>query len=274
MIIKKLPKRRPDTHKGDYGRLFFLAGSDGMLGAGVLCSRAALRSGAGLVYLGTTRAARDLVNLATPEVIVVGGDGVKDYLPVAQQADAIGIGPGLGERRAQAKELLLELARRKFSGAVVLDADGLAACSDDPALFSELGLNLILTPHPGEFARLTADNVTAIQQARAAKASAAARKWRAIVVLKGQGTVVADALGNTYINKTGNPGMATAGSGDVLTGLITALCGQGLPAWDAAVGGVKLHGLAGDLAAKDKGEYGLIASDIIDRLPYAIQKSH
>lgn len=269
--IKELfPKRRPESHKGDYGKVFLLAGSEGMLGAGVLCSRGALRVGAGLVYLAVPSKARDIVNLATPEVIVIGADKVPDYFTAAVSADAIALGPGLGERRGQARELLLKLNSEKYAGPVIIDADGLNAFAGDLSALLKLKLKLILTPHPGEMARLLGQTIEQVQKNREKTAVETAQRFNCVVVLKGHRTIVADSRGASYINNTGNPGMASGGVGDVLTGLIAGLAAQGAAPFNAAAAGVYLHGLAGDLAAKEKGEYGLIASDLIDHVPEAI----
>ncbi len=255
------PPRRAETHKGDYGRVFILAGSPGMLGAAVLCSRGALRTGAGLVYLAAPGG--DCLNLATPEVIVAADDRS------AAAAQAVAVGPGLGERRGRARELLRRLQRERFTGPVVVDADGLnafAALAD----LKPFALRLVLTPHPGELARLLGRTAAEIQRDRVKSATEAARSLGCVVVLKGHRTVVTDGRGAPYINNTGNPGMATAGAGDVLTGMIAGLAAQGLDPWHAAAAGVHLHGLAGDLAARAKGEYGLIASDLVEHIPAAI----
>ena len=257
------PKRRADSHKGDYGQVFLLAGSEGMLGAAVLCSRGALRVGAGLVYLAIAAGCRDCVNLATPEVIVAQDDRR------ALAARAVAVGPGLGERRALARKLLAKLQRNEFSGPVVLDADGLNAFAGLTDL-QKLKLNLILTPHPGELARLLSQTSAAVQRDREKLAAETARRLKCVVVLKGHRTVVADGRGAVYINNTGNPGMASGGTGDVLTGMIAGLAAQGAAPFDAAAAGVYLHGLAGDLAASERGEYGLVASDLIDKIPQAI----
>jgi len=271
-MVKPLPKRLKESHKGDFGKVFILAGSEGMLGAAVLCSRGALRVGAGLVYLGVPARARDSVNLATPEVIVAGGDSVKDFTNAFQKVDAFALGPGLGWRRTIARDFLFFLSEQKINAPIVLDADGLMAFVNELATLEKLKLNLILTPHPGEMARLLGRTSEEIQKEREKVATSVAKLFGGVVVLKGYQTVVAESSGKVYINQTGNPGMATAGVGDVLTGMIAGLAGQGLSPFEAAVTGVYLHGLAGDLAAKEKGEYGMIASDLIDKIPEAILK--
>ena len=264
-IKQLLPKRKSDSFKGDYGKLLVVAGSEGMLGAAILTSRGALRVGTGLVYLNVPAKVKELANLATPEVII--------SPELTNRYDAVAIGPGLGSRRKIVPGLLAKLNRMKYSRPVVIDADGLNALVGKTGSLENLGLNLILTPHPGEMARLLNKTTKEIQKIRDKVALHAARSFNCVVVLKGHRTVVASPEGKLYINKTGNPGMATAGVGDVLTGMIAGLAAQGLSAWDAAVAGVYLHGLAGDMAAKEKGQYGMIASDLIEQIPYAISKN-
>jgi NAD(P)H-hydrate epimerase len=261
------PKRKAESHKGSYGRVFILAGSPGMLGAAILVSRGALRAGAGLVYLDSPKESRDIVNIATPEVIIVSGS------QSAINADALAIGPGLGSRKKTAFDLLVDLNKKKFKKPIILDADGLNAFEGKINTLRNLNLNLILTPHPGELARLLSKTTDELLNDREKAAREAAELLGHIIVLKGHRTTVAGKNGKVYINKTGNPGMASAGAGDVLTGVIAGLAAQGLNLWDAACAGVYLHGLAGDLAAAELGEYGMIASDIIDHLPKAIIKA-
>lgn len=272
--VEALPKRRADSHKGDYGRLFILAGSKGMLGAALLCGRAAIRSGAGLVYLGVPGRSVDQVNCAVPELITLGLDRVGDYERLPFNFTALALGPGLGERRSIAEKVLSYLSRKRFPSPIILDADALAIFNGRPEKLAALDLNLVLTPHPGEMSRLSGLSIEEIQRNRLEIASGFAHRYNCLLVLKGRRTVVADPAGNTYVNKTGNPGLATAGTGDVLTGMIASFCAQGLPNWQAAVQGVRLHGQAGDLAAKEKGEYGLIATDVIEKIPYAIRQSN
>ncbi|MFA4905442.1 MAG: NAD(P)H-hydrate dehydratase [Candidatus Margulisiibacteriota bacterium] len=262
----KLPKRKPNTHKGDYGKVFILAGSEGMLGAAILCSRGALRVGAGLVYLEVPEKSKEAVNLATPEVVMATRD-------TALKCSALAVGPGLGWRRTAARDLLFKLNDDRITCPVVLDADGLMAFVNDIGSLQKLNLNLILTPHPGEMGRLLNRRSEEIQKNREKVAGEAAKLFNCVVVLKGNRTLIADNTGKIATNETGNPGMATAGMGDVLTGMIAGLAGQGWSPFEAAVTGVHLHGLAGDLAAKEKGEYGMIASDLVEMIPAAILKA-
>lgn len=268
--LKKIfSRRRPETHKGDYGKVFIFAGSSGMMGAGVLCCRGALRGGAGLVYWAAPGIDRDILNLATPEVIVAEGDG----LAYALSAQAVVVGPGLGECRSQGRKLLEKLSKDRYPFPVVLDADGINAFAGEMRALRALKLKLILTPHPGEMGRLAGRTAVEVQAVREKYAREIAGELGCVVALKGHRTVVSDGQ-RSYINNTGNPGMASAGVGDVLTGLIASLAVRGIDPFQAAVAGVYLHGLAGDLAAKDKGEYGLSASDLVEKIPYAISKNN
>ncbi|MCU0641524.1 MAG: NAD(P)H-hydrate dehydratase [Candidatus Margulisbacteria bacterium] len=256
---RSLPARKKASHKGDYGKVLIVAGSRGMLGAGVLATRAALRTGSGLVYWAVPDDLVNYANTITPEVIVVSLRDVNKVTP-----DAVAIGPGI-DQKLDVNEIIQQFTLPP--AAIVIDATAL------PQLKAFAG-RAIITPHPGEMAALLGLTVEAVQANRRGIALQAALKFGAVVVLKGHQTVIAEPEGKVVINKSGNPGMATAGAGDVLTGMIASLAGQGLPAWNAAVTGVNLHGRAGDLAARRIGEPALIASDIIEQIGYAIQKSH
>ncbi|OGC11264.1 NAD(P)H-hydrate dehydratase [candidate division WOR-1 bacterium RIFOXYA12_FULL_52_29] len=270
MLKAELPKRPQNSHKGDFGRLFILAGSSGMLGAALLCGRAAARAGAGLIYLGVPSRSMDQVNCATPEVITAAIDRVGDFDRLSHDFTSIALGPGLGDRRTIAEKILANLSRKRFASPIVLDADALAVYNGRPEKLPSRDLKLILTPHPGEMSRLCGLSVEEINRHRREIAGGFAHKYNCVLVIKGQRTVVADPDGKIFENRTGNPGLATAGTGDVLTGIIGALAARGLSSWSAATIGVKVHGSAGDLAAKEKGENGLIASDVIEQLPYAL----
>jgi NAD(P)H-hydrate epimerase len=260
-----LPKRKKTSHKGDHGRALIVAGSRGMTGAAVLASRGALRSGAGLTYLTVPADLVDQVDLATPEVITL---PFKDIDRI--KADAVAVGPGLG---VSGKTLRLVASLTKQPLPLVIDADGLNVLAKKPRILKKAKANIIITPHPGEMARLLKKDIDFIQRHRSTMAKLAARMFDCVAVLKGHQTVVADPNGKVFVNPTGNPGMASAGVGDVLTGMIAGFLAQGLNVFDAAVLGVYIHGQAGDLAARDKGEYGMIASDLVEKIPYAIQKS-
>lgn len=264
MLKIKLPKRKADTHKGDYGKVLIVAGSPGMTGAAVLASRGALRSGAGLVYLAVPKSLVNFVDTMTPEVITLSFDDIKKIKP-----DTIAIGPGLGVS-SRTREILSSIVCRPSS--IVIDADALNVIARDFELREKN--EVIITPHPGEMSRLIGKSVQYVQANRIRVAKEAAKKYNCIVVLKGHKTVVASPAGKIYVNSTGGPGMATGGVGDVLTGMIAGLSGQGISSWDAAISGVYLHGRAGDLAAKEKGEYSMTASDLIEKIPNAIQQLH
>lgn len=259
-----LPKREKASHKGNYGKVLLIAGSSGMLGAGALASLACLRSGSGIVYWVVPAELKNPANLFNPEVIV------KSYEEMpGLDIDVIVFGPGIGvvEESIKILNFLLDLAKP-----IIIDADGLNIISSNIKLFKKIKGKAILTPHPGEMSKLTGLSVEQVQKDRIKSAIDFAVLWETIVVLKGYQTIVANSSGKYYVNKTGNPGMSTAGSGDVLAGIIGSLVGQKLKLYDAACLAAHIHGAAGDLARKEKGEYGLIASDIIENIPNAILK--
>ena len=275
-----LPARALDTHKGDVGHVFVLAGSVGLSGAAALCATGALRVGAGLVTLGLPKSLHAPMVEKLTEVMfkvlpetkegTLNEQGFVDIVHTVEKMDAAAIGPGLSQN-AQTKQLLRRLLP-SIVKPLVLDADGLNALADDVALLQRRTLPSILTPHPGEMGRLIRLSPEDVQRDRQRIAVEFAKKYRVIVVLKGHQTVVASFDGSVYVNETGNPGMASGGSGDVLTGMIAGLLGQKLSLFDAARLGVYLHGLAGDLAAQERGQIGLIASDLLDRIPLAIRR--
>lgn len=270
--------RDADSHKGDFGRALLVGGSRGMAGAIGLAGMAALRSGAGWVQLAVPEPCLDVVAGYEPSYMtaalpadaagrVAWNDRARETLELlTTAATAIACGPGLG--RSDGGGALVQWLQTNVNRPVVLDADALNALAARPeGLLSAAGPR-ILTPHPGEFARLTGGAVPQDDNARLEQARHAASRWGAIVVLKGNRTVVTDGA-RWAINQTGNPGMATGGTGDVLTGVITALVAQGLSPFDAAHLGVHVHGLAGDLAVVQRSQIGLIARDLVDYLPAA-----
>lgn len=275
-------KRRPDTHKGDYGHVLVVAGSIGMTGAPVLCASGALRAGAGLVTLGVPESVYFIVASQLAEVMVhplpetlrghLGASAWAALKPLAAKADAIACGPGLSQEPATAA-----LVRRLVSQVdlpIVLDADGVVAFAGRyRSLLQKAKGPVVITPHPGEMARLLGVSTQAIQRKRLAVAAQVAKILRVTVVLKGHRTVVASPTGKRFVNTTGNPGMATAGMGDLLTGMIGALIGQGLVPFTAAKAGVYLHGLAGDLAAAKVGQVSLTAGDVLAALPDAFLRT-
>ncbi len=279
--ITSLPVLKPrveDGHKGLYGTVLVIAGGRGMAGAAALCGASALRSGAGLVRVATPGEVQPTVASFEPcymtHPLPHDSDGLiclQPSIPVLERliaaADVVAVGPGLG----QSEDIrgLMRWIVKATEKPLVIDADGLNALAVQPELLTGLTRPVVVTPHPGEFARLTATEVAAANADRIGNAARlAARSEQLIVVLKGAGTVVTDGH-RVYVNRTGNPGMATGGAGDVLTGVIAALIGQGLPAFDAAQLGVYMHGLAGDIARDQSGTIGMIAGDIVDSLPDA-----
>ena len=244
-----------------------IGGNSSMSGAVRLCGESALRSGAGKVTLATSPDHAALVNLTCPELMVRGVSRGKQLATLLKQIDVIVIGTGLGQ--TSWSENLFKTCM-KTEVPIVLDADGLNILA---RLFPEMGGsalprgNWILTPHPAEAGRLLGTRPGDVQEDRVAVAQELSRRYDAVVILKGCGTVVADQTGRYAICPLGNPGMATAGTGDVLAGVIGALVAQHLDLWEAATTGVVVHARAGDMAAAEVGERGMLASDIIDRLP-------
>jgi len=282
-IVETIPKLKPravDGHKGDYGKICIIAGSVGMSGAAALAGRAALRAGAGLVRVATPKSVLPIVAAIEPSFTTIAlpeddagrisAVAIHAVLEAAGQNDAVAFGPGVGT--SGALRSILEQLLEQQNLRLVIDADGLnnlAGLKNWPA---RLKAKPILTPHPGEMKRLWSGLLREeLPDKRQQQALQLAQRTNAVVVLKGAGTVVTDGE-KVYINKTGNPGMATAGSGDVLTGVITALLSQELSNFDAAVLGVYIHGRAGDIAAEKFGQVSLITTDIIDSLPAAFLK--
>ena len=276
----RLPRRPHDGHKGTFGTVLLVAGSRGMSGAAVLAGRAALRGGAGLVRVASPADVQEAIAASYPGYTTFGirqhADGsfsegaVEEVVELARAASVVALGPGLG-RAAAVVSFVRGLLDELDDVPVVLDADGLVAVSPFAEEYTKRTAPLILTPHPGEFARLTGEAVGSSDAERAARAIDFAQRYRSVLVLKGAGTIVADES-RLFRNPTGNPGMATGGSGDVLTGVIAALVGQGLSAFDAASLGVFVHGRAGDLAAMALGQTALTATDLLDYLPAAFRE--
>jgi ADP-dependent NAD(P)H-hydrate dehydratase len=278
-VLPRLPRRAFDAHKGSFGKVLIVAGSRGMSGAAVLCGRAALRSGAGLVQVAAPANVQLVVAAGNPCYTTIGihqhADGTytdaaaTDVVEWARAANALAIGPGLGHTpdvAALVKQVLRELPRTP----TVVDADGLNVLAPFTEEFQSRPCPLILTPHPGEFCRLSGRHMPDVQAHREAAAVEFAGRFGVVLVLKGAGTIVTDGQ-NLYRNSTGNPGLATGGAGDVLTGAIAALLGQQLSPFEAAVAGVWVHGRAGDHAAATLGQIGLTAADVIECLPQAFQ---
>jgi NAD(P)H-hydrate epimerase len=268
MARQLLPVRRADSHKGSYGTVLVIAGSEGMAGAAALCAGAALRGGAGLVKVALPRKLFNVIHVCVPEAVCVNRDNITPE--AIAEYDAIAIGPGLGTDENAAS--MVEFVIKNYSGACVMDADALNILATGKiSALSDADLSrCVITPHPGEAGRLLGIGAKEVQLDRESATRVLLEKYGAVTLLKGHGTLVATA-DKLFVNPTGNAGMATAGSGDVLTGLIVSLLGQGLGVGNAALAGAYIHGLAGDIAATEKGQYGLIASDIKEAIPYAIK---
>lgn len=278
-IASAFRPRAADTHKGTYGHVLVVAGGIGKTGAGALASIAALRTGAGLVTFGVPRSLNAAMEAKLTEVMTIpmpecdegllGTAAAKHILELLDGMSALVIGPGLGTH-PETVRCIHDVLRQTHVPAVV-DADGINALALNPDILREARAPLILTPHPGELARLSKTTTAKIQADRLVATQEAAQVHSAVVVLKGAHTIIAEPQGAVYINPTGNPGMATAGTGDVLCGMIGAFIGQRWEPGMAARVAVFAHGLAGDLAAARVGERSMVASDLIEALPRAFQ---
>jgi len=283
-IIETIPKLKPravDAHKGTFGKVCIVAGSVGMSGAAALAGRAALRAGAGLVRVATASSAQPVVAAIEPSYTTIplpednagriSAKAIDAVLNAVTENDCLAFGPGVGI--SQGLQSILQTLLEQQQLRLIVDGDGLNNLSRIKDFPAKLKAELILTPHPGEMKRLWKSLFREpLPPDRRQQAAQLAQHTKTIVVLKGAGTVVTDSQ-KVYINRTGNPGMATAGSGDVLTGVITALIGQGLSNFDAAVLGVYIHGLAGNIAAEKTGQVSSIATDIIQALGEAFMRS-
>ncbi len=278
LIRPMIPPRMPSSHKGTFGHAGIVAGSPGKAGAPALAALGALRSGTGLVTVATPQMIAPIVEakllevmtLALPETPehLLGMEASRVLLKFCQKKSALAFGPGMGIS-SSTTEMLSDLLPQ-LEARCVVDADALNNLASHLDVFSRMKQPPVLTPHPGEMARLLPGTSSkTINEDRIEIARTFATQHRVILVLKGANSVIADYQGKIAICPTGNPGMASAGMGDVLTGMITGLLAQGLSSWNAARAGVYLHGLAGDLAAKAIGETGLIASDVISAIPHA-----
>jgi len=274
--LPPLPRRAEDAHKSDVGRIAVIGGCADetmMVGAPALAANAALRSGAGLVQMLVPEAIRSAVGVLAPcatiRTLPIDASSLLEAVSLFR-ADVVALGPGLG--RSLETGVIVEFLTR-FTGSVVVDADGLNRLAEaGPFSFSE-PKRMVMTPHPGEMRRLLSARgddraIDPTGASRRAAACALVEAYGCVVVLKGRGTVVTDGK-RLYVNETGNSGMATGGTGDVLTGVIAALIGQGITGFDAAMLGVYLHGLAGDFAAEELGRWSLTANDVIEYLPEA-----
>jgi len=276
-----LPPRKPDGHKGTFGTCLLICGSKGYSGAACLASMAAVRSGAGLVHIAFPESLSPVIESQVLEPVkhplpetpegTLSRQALKNLLELAANADAIAIGPGIS-RHQETHELLFEVLP-KIEKPLILDADALNNLTGSIEILKNINAPVILTPHPGEFARLTNTPSAEINSNRVGVSRTFAKGYNCILVLKGAPTVIAAPDGKVYLNPTGNSGLATGGTGDVLTGLICGLIAQGAEPLNAAICGVYLHGLAADIGALELTEYGLAASDLLKFLPYAIRQT-
>ncbi len=284
MVARSLPPRQPHYHKGNYGHVVVIGGARGYTGAAALASNAALRSGAGLVTAAVPASlypilAAKLTEAMTRPVPETAGGGFarSAYASLEEllgRATVLAIGPGLGQEAETG--VFLQKLLQKVEPPVVFDADALNLLARDrefltDPVFRERRKRWVLTPHPGEMARLLSLDVSAVQADRIGNAAWASQEWGTVVVLKGARTVIALPAGNVYLNPTGNPGLATGGTGDVLTGLIAGFIAQGMEPGEAARAGVFIHGLAADRLAAEKGMPGMVAGDLLDEIPLVLK---
>ena len=284
-VSKSIPSRKSDAHKGDCGRVVIIGGSKDMVGAVVLVAKAALRSGAGLVYVISPGSISPIIHGSIIEAIVRGvghetkqgtltQESLYDAKDIIKNADVLVIGPGLGQNKETKKAIRKLLGSKNISLKnlqVVVDADAINVLDKATLKKQKLSKNpLIITPHPGEMARLINKRISEVQRQRIFLAEKISEELDSIIILKGHKTVVACSGKKTLVNPTGNSGMATAGAGDVLSGVLAGFLAQGVSGYGASKLAVYIHGLAGDLAEREKGTLGLIASDIIDKLPKAL----
>lgn len=267
--LQLLPDRDPWGHKGNYGRILLLCGSLGFTGAAALAARGALRAGAGLIFLGVPEAVYPIVATKLDEPVVfplpardgcLDATAIPEILVRLQSCDACLIGPGLG--RTAGVQAVVSAVLSESQCPIILDADGINVLQTHMDVLRGRTCPLMLTPHDGEFLRLGG----VLREDRLAAAAELAQSLRAVVLLKGHRTVITDGV-NAYENRTGNPGMATGGSGDVLAGMITAFAGQRIPLLQAGACGAWFHGAAGDLCAGELGQYAMTPTDLLECLP-------
>lgn len=268
-VLNLLPERPIDAHKGRFGKVLLLCGSRGYTGAAALAAMGALRTGAGLVYLGVPESIYTIEAIKLTEAIVFPVDdehghfsdsAVPSICQLLADKDAVLIGPGLGQ--SEGVFHIVKAVLERYQGPVILDADGINVLQQHKDLLRERTSPTIITPHFGEFSRIA----SSVSGDRIQDAIALAAELGVIVLLKGNKTVITDS-NTTYVNLTGNPGMAVGGSGDVLSGIIVSLVGQGISPLEAAACGAWLHGAAGDLCADEIGQYGMLPTDMLNVLP-------
>lgn len=268
-VLRILPDRNPESHKGDYGRILLLCGSKGYTGAAALAAMGALRSGAGLVYLGVPESIYQIEAIKLTEAIVfplpdqngmLSCGAIDKVLELIPKMDAILLGCGLG--CSPEVFSVVQAVLKEYTGPVVVDADGINVLAGHIDILRGRTGTTVITPHDGEFRRLGG----VLTEDRLESAKCLANQSNSIVLLKGHRTVITNGS-HWFINTTGNPGMAAGGSGDVLAGIITSLIGQGIDPLEAAACGAWLHGAAGDICAEELGQYGMLASDMLKVLP-------
>lgn len=268
-VLSLLPDRDPCSHKGDFGRVLLLCGSRGYTGAAALSAMGALRTGAGLVYLGVPESIYAIEAVKLTEAIIFpvaeesgaySVNAVEAIKPLLPKMDAVLIGPGIGISRGACA--MVKYVLENFLGPVVLDADGINFLALHKDILRGRTSPTVLTPHAGEFLRLCPQ----MSNNRQRDAIDFARQYGVVVLLKGHPTIITDGR-TVYENLTGNPGMATGGSGDILAGMVVSLIGQGLPVFEATACCAWLHGAAGDMCAEQLGQYGMIPSDMLNVLP-------
>lgn len=279
-VAARLPKRPLNAYKGTFGTLVVIAGSNGYTGAAAMSSEAAVRTGAGLCTLGIPKSLQNLMASKLTEVMTkalpetesgtVSVDAVVPALKLCETATAVLLGCGLGHN-PQTCEFVSQFVK-SIAKPMVLDADGLNALAMNPSIWEDLHGDLVITPHPGEMSRLLGTTKAQIESNRLDAVREAATRFDCVAVLKGARTLIADPSGRVFINTTGNPGLATGGTGDVLAGIIASLLAQGMNTYDAAVSGVYIQGMAGDIAASKIGPAGMIATDVLQAIPETLRE--
>ena len=280
-IRKLLPPRSQDAHKGIMGHVFILAGSLGLTGASVLSALGALRSGAGLVTLGIPKSLNAIVAVKLTEAMTLplpetsrqtlSLKAEREILNFSKRVNVVALGPGLSRNKATVD--LIKHLIKKINVPLVIDADGINALSGEPKILLQRKAATIITPHPGEMSRLINFSIEGIQANRRQIAKKVASQFKTVVILKGRNTVVAAPEGETFINPTGGAGMASGGMGDVLTGVVASFLAQGLSPMSASKLAAYVHGLAADWLVKEKGLRGIIASDVVDKLPLVLKNN-
>lgn len=274
-----IPRKKPDSHKGNFGRLLIVCGSEKMPGACIMAAEAAARSGVGLLQIATVKSITNVITSRLPEAMFeplksdengyISADNFETIMSAAEKASAVLIGCGIGVTK-DTKEIVKNLLKN-LNCPIILDADGINCMSDSIDIIRQTKSSIILTPHPAEMGRLCGKSTAEVQSDRLGTAMNFSNEYNAVVVLKGAGTVIAE-KNNIYVNQTGNPGMGKGGSGDVLSGIIASFAAQGVSAVNSAVLGTFVHGAAGDSAASKKSMQSMIATDIIGELGEVFKK--